>query len=92
MSLEQKRNQVFKNVKLPQGYASNIGRCEQVGERKIAGYKSHDAHFMMNYLLPVAVKTTLPKDVATPLTRLCAFFKSIWSETFNPQHLEKNAI
>uniref|UniRef100_A0A803L750 DUF4218 domain-containing protein n=1 Tax=Chenopodium quinoa TaxID=63459 RepID=A0A803L750_CHEQI len=91
MSLEQKRKfcQVFKNAKLPQGYASNIGRCVQVGERKIAGYKSHDAHFMMNYLLPIAVKTTLSKDVATPLIRLCAFFKSIWSKTVNPQHLEK---
>ncbi|XP_021769498.1 uncharacterized protein LOC110733719 [Chenopodium quinoa] len=77
ISLEQKRKfcQVFKNAKLLQGYASNIGRCVQVGERKIAGYKSHDAHFMMNYLLPIAVKTTLSKDVATPLIRLCAFFK-----------------
>uniref|UniRef100_A0A803ND13 DUF4218 domain-containing protein n=1 Tax=Chenopodium quinoa TaxID=63459 RepID=A0A803ND13_CHEQI len=38
-------------------------------------YKRHDAHFMMNYLLPIAVKTTLPKGVASPLIRLCAFFK-----------------
>ncbi|XP_021775400.1 uncharacterized protein LOC110739246 [Chenopodium quinoa] len=91
MSLEQKRKfcHVFKNAKLPQGYASNIGRCVQVGERKIAGYKSHDAHFMMNYLLPIAVKTTLSKDVATPLIRLCAFFKSIWSKKVDPQHHEK---
>ncbi|XP_021754575.1 uncharacterized protein LOC110719903 [Chenopodium quinoa] len=76
MSLEQKCKfcQVFKNAKLPQGHASNIGRCVQVEERKIAGYKSHDAHFMMNYLFPIAVKTTLSKDVATPLIRLCAFF------------------
>uniref|UniRef100_A0A803N5B0 DUF4218 domain-containing protein n=1 Tax=Chenopodium quinoa TaxID=63459 RepID=A0A803N5B0_CHEQI len=77
MSLEQKRKlcQVIKNAKLPQGYASNLSRYVQVGERKIVGYKSYDAHFMMNYLLPIAVKTTLPKDVASPLIRLCAFFK-----------------
>uniref|UniRef100_A0A803MD09 DUF4218 domain-containing protein n=1 Tax=Chenopodium quinoa TaxID=63459 RepID=A0A803MD09_CHEQI len=56
---------------------------------KIAGYKSHDAHFMMNYLLPIAVKTTLPKDVASPLIRLCAFFKGIWSKTIDPRDLGK---
>ena len=91
MSLEQKRKfcQVIKNAKLPQGYASNLSRCVQVGERKIAGYKSHDAHFMMNYLLPIAVKTTLPKDVASPLIRLCAFFKGIWSKTIDPRDLDK---
>ncbi|XP_056691688.1 uncharacterized protein [Spinacia oleracea] len=91
MSAEQKCKfcQVIKNVKLPQGYASNISRCVQVGERKITSYKSHDAHFMMNYLLPIAVKTTLPKDVATPLIRLSAFFKGIWSKDVDPRHLDK---
>ncbi|XP_021730018.1 uncharacterized protein LOC110696987 [Chenopodium quinoa] len=91
MSLEQKHKfcQVIKNAKLPQGYASNLSRCVQVRERKIAGYKSHDAHFMMNYLLPIVVKTTLPKDVASPLIRLCAFFKGIWSKTIDPRDLGK---
>ncbi|XP_056688096.1 uncharacterized protein [Spinacia oleracea] len=91
MSLEQKRKfcRVIKNAKLPQGYASNISRCVQVEDRKITGYKSHDAHFMMNYLLPIAVKTTLPKDVATLLIRLCGFFKGIWSKTIDPQHLDR---
>ncbi|XP_021754565.1 uncharacterized protein LOC110719895 [Chenopodium quinoa] len=91
MSLEQKRKfwQVIKNAKLPQGYASNLSRCVQVGERKIAGHKSHDAHFIMNYLLPITVKTTLPQDVASPLIRLCAFFKGIWSKTIDPRDLGK---
>uniref|UniRef100_A0A803N8G8 Uncharacterized protein n=1 Tax=Chenopodium quinoa TaxID=63459 RepID=A0A803N8G8_CHEQI len=86
MSLEQKRKfcQVIKNSKLPQGYASNLSRCVQVGERKIAGYKSQDALFMMNYLLPIVVKTTLPKDVASPLIRLSPFFKGICSNSNDP--------
>ncbi|XP_057246756.1 uncharacterized protein LOC130589507 [Beta vulgaris subsp. vulgaris] len=90
MSLEEKRLfcQVIKNAKLPLGYASNIARCVQVGERKITGYKSHDAHFLMHYLLLVAIKTTLSKDVAKPLLRLCAFFKGIWKKAIDPQDLD----
>ena len=42
---------VLKEAKLPQGCASNIARCVQVGDKKVSGYKSHDAHFMMHYLL-----------------------------------------
>uniref|UniRef100_A0A803MTE6 DUF4218 domain-containing protein n=1 Tax=Chenopodium quinoa TaxID=63459 RepID=A0A803MTE6_CHEQI len=90
MTLPQKRLfcQTIKNAKLPQGYASNIGRCVQVNEGKITGYKSHDAHFCMHYLLPIALKVTLPKDVATPLIRLCRFFKGIWNKTINPCDLD----
>ena len=79
---EQKRLfcQVIKNAKLPQGYGSNVSRCVQVNERKISGYKSHDAHIMMHYLLPIAAKITLNKDVASPLIRLSNFFKSIWEK------------
>ncbi|XP_021747879.1 uncharacterized protein LOC110713739 [Chenopodium quinoa] len=72
MTLEKKRLfcRTIKNAKLPQGYASNIARCVQVNEGKITGYKSHDAHFYMHYLLPIVIKATLPKEVATPLIRL----------------------
>ncbi|KAK1384871.1 hypothetical protein POM88_022606 [Heracleum sosnowskyi] len=53
---------VFFNAKLPHGTASNISRCVQIDERKIFGYKSHDAHFMLQYLLQfAAVKTLKPE-------------------------------
>ncbi|XP_059291096.1 uncharacterized protein LOC132044618 [Lycium ferocissimum] len=55
---------VLKNVKLPKGCASNISRRVQMDEMKVSGYKSHDAHFIMQYLLQVAVKKVLPKNVS----------------------------
>jgi len=47
---------VFKDAKLLDGTASNISKCVHVTNKKISGYKSHDAHFMIHYLLPVAKK------------------------------------
>ncbi|XP_025640500.1 uncharacterized protein [Arachis hypogaea] len=52
---------ILKSVKLPSGSASNISRCVHVAEKKISGYKSHDAHFMLHYLLQVAIKCTMQK-------------------------------
>ncbi|XP_057539537.1 uncharacterized protein LOC130817703 [Amaranthus tricolor] len=80
--------QTIKNAKLPQGYASNISRCVQVDEKKIIGYKSHDAYFMMHYFLPIAAKTTLRAHVATPIIRMSNFFKSIWKKSIDPKDLD----
>ncbi|XP_070037809.1 uncharacterized protein [Nicotiana tomentosiformis] len=71
---------VLRNAKLPKERASNISRCVQVDETKISGYKSHDAHFIMHYLLQVAVRKVLPKNVSLVLIRLGNFFRSICSK------------
>ncbi|XP_028074698.1 uncharacterized protein LOC114277071 [Camellia sinensis] len=52
---------VLKGVKVPDGYASNISRCIQLRQRKIIGLKSHDGHILMQQLLPIALRGTLPK-------------------------------
>lgn len=38
---------VLTSVKVPDNYASNIKRCNKVGEHKIYGLKSHDHHIIM---------------------------------------------
>ncbi|XP_020963989.1 uncharacterized protein LOC110265366 [Arachis ipaensis] len=68
---------ILKSVKLPSGSASNISRCVHVAEKKISGYKSHDAHFMLHYLLQVAIKCTMHNQVAGPLIYLGSFFRSL---------------
>ncbi|XP_075080438.1 uncharacterized protein LOC107798997 [Nicotiana tabacum] len=80
---------VIKNAKLPKGYASNISERVQVKEMKISGYKSHDAHFIMHYLLQVAVRKELPKSVSLALIRLGNIFRAICSKVIRRRDLEK---
>jgi len=54
---------VFKDAKLLDGTASNISKCVHVTNNKISGYKSHDAHFMLHYLLLVTIRSTMPNEV-----------------------------
>ena len=84
---------VLRNAKLPYGFSSNISKCVQ--DRKIAGYKSHDAHIIMQYLLQIAVKKTLKPEVAIPLIRLGEFMRSICSKVIEVEdfkNLQKQII
>ncbi|XP_059627474.1 uncharacterized protein LOC132270307 [Cornus florida] len=51
----------LQQLKLPDGYSSNIGKCVLIDECKILGLKSHDYHVLMQQLLPVALRGSLQK-------------------------------
>ncbi|XP_038679433.1 uncharacterized protein LOC119980710 [Tripterygium wilfordii] len=47
---------VLKNVKVPDGYVSNISRCVDLKQHKLMGLKSHDGHILMQELLAIALR------------------------------------
>ncbi|XP_077246449.1 uncharacterized protein LOC143886385 [Tasmannia lanceolata] len=80
---------ILKDVKVPDGYSSNISRRVNVRERKLSGLKSHDCHVLMQQLLPLAVRSSLPKNVSSVLIELCNFFKELCSKVLNVSDLLK---
>lgn len=38
---------IIKNVKMPDGYASNISRCIKLRKHTIEDEKTHDGHILM---------------------------------------------
>jgi hypothetical protein len=66
-------------VRVPDGYASNISRCVRLKERTISGLKSHDSHILMQQLLPIALRRSLPDKVVRPIVEMSAFFRGICS-------------
>ena len=53
---------VIKNAKFPDGFSSNISRCVKLQQRNIIGLKSHDCHILMQHLMPIAIRRSLPRD------------------------------
>ena len=78
----------LKEVKVLDGYASNISWCIQVNERNILGLNSHDCHVLMQQLLPLAIRRVLHKNVCTTIVELCSFFKHLCSKVLNIDQLE----
>jgi hypothetical protein len=92
MSTKDKNNllKVLEDVRVPNGYASNISRCVKLDDRIISGLKSHDSHVLMQQLLPIALRgSNLPSSVVTPLVGMCTFFRKICSTTLNPKDLNQ---
>ncbi len=56
---------------------------------KLIGLKSHDCHVLMQQLLPVAIRSVLPKHVRYAITNLCLFFSEICKKVLDIDKLDK---
>ncbi|XP_028215128.1 uncharacterized protein LOC114397232 [Glycine soja] len=90
MSTAEKRSfcECLRNIKVPQGYSSNIKSLVSVNELKLVGLKSHDCHVLMQQLLPVAIRGTLPEKVRVAISRLCFIFNAICAKVIDPKQLD----
>ncbi|XP_057443879.1 uncharacterized protein LOC130736038 [Lotus japonicus] len=90
MSKTEKTNfcRILKDVKFPDAYASNIGRCVNINELKISGLKSHDYHVILERLLPLAIRGLLPKDACDPLIEMSLFFGDLCSKELKLDELD----
>jgi len=80
---------VISDVRVPDGYASNVSRCVKLKECSIGGMKSHDSHILMQQLMPIALRGSVPKKVVVPLIELCDFFGEICSKTLHIEDLDR---
>ncbi|XP_052290753.1 uncharacterized protein LOC107175715 isoform X3 [Citrus sinensis] len=76
------------DLKLPDGYSSNIGSCISMEDCKISGLKSHDFHVLMQQLLHVALRGLLPKGPRNAIFRLCVFFNDLCQRVLDREKLE----
>lgn len=91
MSKEEKRQfcKVLHDIKVRDGYSSNISRCVNVAKTNLSGLKSHDCHILMQQLLPVALRGLLPDDVTSVLFDLCGYFRELNAKVLYRDQLEK---
>ncbi|XP_058732953.1 uncharacterized protein LOC131604516 [Vicia villosa] len=75
-------------LRMPDGYSSNLARCADANTGKLHGMKSHDCHIFMERLLPIAFRS-LPKNVLNPLTEISQFFTDICASTLRVDDIIK---
>ena len=83
----------LKELRFPDGYASNMGRCVDMKKHKLFGMKSHDCHVFMQRLIPIAFRDLLPGNVWQAVTEISIFFKNLTSTIIKKEdmeHLEKD--
>ncbi|KAL6580203.1 hypothetical protein OROMI_008227 [Orobanche minor] len=79
--------ETLQSVKVPEGYSSNIRSLVSEDGLKLTSLKSHDYHVIIETLLPIAIRSILPENVRTTITKLCWFFKAMSSKVIDPRRL-----
>ncbi|XP_028801682.1 uncharacterized protein LOC114756892 [Neltuma alba] len=77
------------NIKVPQGYSSNMKKHVSMDDLKLVGMKSHDYHVLMQQLLPVVIRGIMKDDVRNTITKLCIFFNAICSKVIDTEKLDE---
>lgn len=92
-SLTKEQKQVVlqwvKELKFPDGYASNVSRCVDLHKCKMWGMKSHDCHVFMERLLPIAFREMLNEPVWKAMTEVNLFLRDLCSSTLKKEELKK---
>lgn len=85
--------QVLKDLKVPDGYASNISRGVNLKDRKISNLKSHDSHILMQDILPITLRASLDSNAQSRMVKvvsdLCSFFKGLCGKVLDLNELDK---
>ena len=81
--------QKLANLKVHEGYCSNFRNLVSVEEFKLVGLKSHDYHTLMQQLLPIALRSILPKHVQLAICRLSFFFNALYSKVVDVSTLDE---
>lgn len=91
MTIEEKEVflNVLKDLKLPEGFSSNISRLVNVRDKKIVGMKSHEYHVLMQQLLALGLRKAISKPIAKVLSELCTFFKVICEKVIDVKKVEQ---
>ncbi|XP_021848834.2 uncharacterized protein [Spinacia oleracea] len=78
----------LKELKVPDGFSSNISYCVNSKEAKISGLKSHDCHVILEHLLPLAIHGLLTLLVREALIELSLFFTLLCAKVLNVDDLK----
>ncbi|XP_020092842.1 uncharacterized protein LOC109713253 [Ananas comosus] len=81
--------QFLMDLKLPDGFSSNISRCVNKHEGKLQNLKSHDIHCLLHRHLPLGICGLLRKDISNTLIEFSAYFRELCSKSLRMSDLER---
>ena len=77
----------IRNLKTPSNYVGQLSKRITV-DGDLRGLKSHDYHIMMQQILPLCVRTLLPKEVRATIIRISRIFQRLCAKSVDPSTME----
>jgi len=80
--------QWLEDLRMCNGYSSNLASCVDVNKGRVLGMKSHDCHVLMKCLLPMTF-SLLPTHVINPIIEVSHFCKDLCFTTLKEDALTR---
>jgi hypothetical protein len=80
---------IIQELKAPTSYASSLKKRIHPDTSKLKGLKAHDYHILMQQVLPLCVRTILPKGPRLAIIRLSRVFQRICAKTLDPSSMRE---
>ena len=77
----------IRNLKTPSNYVGQLSKRITV-DGDLRGLKSHDYHIMMQQILPLCVRTLLPKEVRAAIIRTSRIFVRLCAKSVDPSTMD----
>ncbi|WRX24557.1 protein of unknown function DUF4216 - like 6 [Theobroma cacao] len=77
-----------KQLRLPDGFVSNISRSVNESDCKFHGMKSHDCHVFLQRLLPIVFHDTVPYSIWDSIIGISHFFRDLCATEIPVDHME----
>ena len=74
---------IIRELKTPSNYAGQLSKKITV-DGELRGLKSHDYHILMQQILPLCLRTLLPKEVRVAIIRISRVFARICAKSLDP--------
>lgn len=72
--------EALSNVRVPDGYSSNVSQCVNVKAIKMCGLKSHGHHVIMQHFLPLAIERILRRLITFVFLELSVVLRWLCSK------------
>ncbi|GJW71278.1 putative transposon, En/Spm-like protein [Tanacetum coccineum] len=81
--------ETLSNIRVPQGYCSNLSSLVSQKDRKLIGLKSNDYHMLMQEFLPIAIRSIMHPPTRYAIIRFCFLFKFLCRKEISLLELDK---
>ena len=80
---------MLENIKVLDGYLSNISKRVNNKDIRLSGFKTYDYHVFMQELISIAIHHALLKNVRMTVIHLCNFYRDICAKRLHKKDMKK---
>lgn len=78
----------IRGLKTPSNYVGQLSK-KITANGELRGLKTHDDHILMQQIMPLCLRTLLPKQIRVAIIRICKVFTRLCAKSVDPSTMDE---